>query len=234
MTRESGAEARWVFHASRITHHDLRHLQQRVCHLAGRHGNADPIYDNTQNGLEAFLAEYLQGMHKSGLHEYNSRPYIGYTLRSLLNIASFADGPVKQEATKVLDRMNWDYALGSLSLRRFPPFRRQFAHSSKTDLDGEYHTSMMKGWMSVAGVDGLKIQHGQHHAMRGDAGRILQLHVVVSHLGGGLLHHRRPVQRLVQMRLDRKVQRRVDVSDVVWRGGGWGDAGRYGCHLGND
>lgn len=34
----------------------------------------------------------------------------------------------------------------------------------------------------------------------------------INHL---LEEHRRPVQRLVEMRLDRKVQRRVDVSDVV-------------------
>ncbi|MFC7336904.1 hypothetical protein ACFQY0_06925 [Haloferula chungangensis] len=130
-----------------------------------RHGNPDPQYDNSRNGLEAFLLDYLEGMERAGIHEYNSIPYVGYTLRSLLNIASFAEGPIKEKATHILDRMNWDYALGSMALRRFPPFRRQFSRARETNLDGDYHTSMMKAWMSLAGMDGLKIRHGQHHAM---------------------------------------------------------------------
>ncbi len=128
-------------------------------------GNSDPFYDNVKNGLEAFLLGYLGGMERAGIHEYNSIPYVGYTLRPLINLASFAEGPVSDAARRVLDRMNWDYALGSLSLRRFPPFRRHPARVRETNLDSDYHTGVMKGWMSLAGVEGLAIRHGAQHAM---------------------------------------------------------------------
>ena len=130
-----------------------------------QHGNPDPIYDNVQNGLEGYVLGYLEGMEHAGLHEYNSRPYIGYTLRGLLNLESFASEPVRASARRILDRMNWDYALGSLSFRRFPPFRRQSGRAGETNLDGDYHTGVMKGWLSLGGVTDLDIRHGAQHAM---------------------------------------------------------------------
>jgi len=53
--------------------------------------------------------------------------------------------------------------------------------------------------------DGEETERMLAAARRGDAG-------AVNHLLG---EHRSPVHRLVQLRLDRKVQQRVDVSDVV-------------------
>jgi hypothetical protein len=129
------------------------------------HGNTDQKYDNVANGLEAWLVAYLEGMARAGLHEYNSRPYLGYTLTALLNLEAFTAEPVQIAARRVLDRANWEYALGSLSMRRFPPFRRQPGHAGDTDLDGDYHTGMMKAWMSLAGVDGLFVRAGAHQAL---------------------------------------------------------------------
>ncbi len=129
------------------------------------HGSTDPVYDNTRNGLEDWLLTYLDGFEKAGVHEYNAIPYEGYTLRGLLNLASFAEGPVAKSAVRVLDRMNWTYALGSLSLRRYAPFRRLPARASLTRLDAHYQTAMMKAWMSLAGVEHLEIRQAPQHAM---------------------------------------------------------------------
>jgi len=114
--------------------------------------------------LEAFLLEYLDEMKRAGLYEYNSRPYLGYTLRGLLNIESFGSEPIRAAARRVLDRMSWDYALGSLNLRRFPPFRRQPQRATDTDLDVDDHTAVVKAWLSLGGVEGLKIRAGGRHA----------------------------------------------------------------------
>lgn len=131
------------------------------------HGNLNPEFDNELNGLEDFLLEHLSHMERAGFHEYNSRPYIGYTLTALLNLQSFAGGQVSAAATRILDRANWEYALGSLNLRRFPPFRRQPRRAFDTDLDGDYHTAMVKAWMSLreATANSFQIRSGDHQAL---------------------------------------------------------------------
>jgi hypothetical protein len=143
-----------------------RYLKNRWLRLQG---NSDLKFNNVENGLEAFLLEHLAHMERAGFHEYNSRPYIGYTLTALLNLQSFADRPVSEAATRILDRANWEYALGSFDYRRFPPFRRQPERAADTDLDGDYHTAMIKAWMSLrdAGRDArrVRIRSGDHHAL---------------------------------------------------------------------
>jgi len=131
------------------------------------HGNTDPEFDNQNNGLESFLLNHLSHMERAGFHEYNSRPYIGYTLTALLNLQSFAGGAVSEAATRILDRANWEYALGSFDYRRFPPFRRQPRRAVDTDLDGDYHTAMVKAWMSLrrSSERQFEIRSGDHQAL---------------------------------------------------------------------
>lgn len=141
-----------------------RYLKNRWLRL---HGDTSPRYNNETNGLEGFLLEYLSHMERAGFHEYNSRPYIGYTLTALLNLHSFAGGPVADAARRILDRANWEYAIGSLQFRRFPPFRRQPRRAVDTDLDGDYHTAMVKAWMSLrdSTTHQLEIRRGDHQAL---------------------------------------------------------------------
>jgi hypothetical protein len=146
-----------------------RYLKNRWLRL---HGSNDPRFNNADNGLEIFLLEHLAYMERAGFHEYNSRPYIGYTLTALLNLQSFADQPVSDAATRILDRANWEYALGSFDFRRFPPFRRQTVRATDTDLDGDYHTAMIKAWMSLRNSNDeqatprrYQIRSGDHHAL---------------------------------------------------------------------
>ncbi len=141
-----------------------RYLKNRWLQL---HGDSSSRFDNSTNGLERFLLEYLGHMERAGFHEYNSRPYIGYTFTALLNLQSFADEPVRNAATRILDRANWEYAIGSLQLRRFPPFRRQPVRAGDTDLDGDYHTAMVKTWMSLrdSNTEQFQVRSGEHQAL---------------------------------------------------------------------
>ncbi len=135
-----------------------------------RHGETDPLYDNQKNGMEDQLAAYLEEMVACGIYEFNSDPYLGYTLSALLNLEAFADGPVQHLSRKLLDRMNWQYALGSFNLRRHPPIRRQYRKHTKTELNRDYHTAAMKTWLSfyadILNIDlDLHMERGKHIAL---------------------------------------------------------------------
>jgi hypothetical protein len=172
MTQEGGSP---IIYTPRVLGLPLRDTENHILMTEGSrylknrwkalHGDTNPEYDNVANGLEAFLLDYLAGMERAGFHEYNSRPYIGYTLSALLNLESFTAEPVRAAATRILDRANWEYAVGSLNYRRWPPFRRQRRRGADTDLDGDYHTGVVKAWMSLNGVDGLFVRKGEHQAL---------------------------------------------------------------------
>jgi hypothetical protein len=125
-----------------------RYLKNRWMRL---HGNSDPKYDNIQNGLEKWLISYLRELQEAGLYEFNSVPYQGFTLNALMNLEAFASDTVRSEARIVLDRLNWEYVVGSFTFRRFPPFRRQLKNSGIGSLNSDYHTTLMKIWMSRTG-----------------------------------------------------------------------------------
>ncbi len=122
-----------------------RYLKNRWLQL---HGNPEAKYDNSKNGLAKWLVGYLTELQRAGLYEFNSLPYLGFTLSALLNLEAFAADTVSSAARNILDRLNWEYALGSLNLRRFPPFRRQLRQAGITALAADYHTALMKVWMS--------------------------------------------------------------------------------------
>jgi len=129
------------------------------------HGDTDPKYDNVANGLEAYLLEYLDEIKRAGYHEYNSRPYQGYTLTALMNIEAFASPRVSESARYLLDRTNWHYVISGVNMRRLPPFRRQPGRAKDTHLDSDYLTGMMKAWMSTGGMENLFIRAGDHQAL---------------------------------------------------------------------
>lgn len=114
------------------------------------HGDQSPRFDNEANGLEAKLLALLTAMRTAGFHEFNSQPYIGYTLLGLLNLEAFASDRLRAAARDLLDAMNWNYALGSYRLRHFPPFRRRFEYAGMTSLVAGYQTAYMTAWLSYA------------------------------------------------------------------------------------
>jgi hypothetical protein len=124
-----------------------RYLKNRWLQL---HGDSAPRHDNVANGLEGKLLAVLAEHAATGLYEFNSQPYIGYTITALLNLEAFAAEPVRLAAREVLDLMNWSYALGSYRLRHFPPFRRRYEYAAATSLTFGYQSAFLKTWLSFA------------------------------------------------------------------------------------
>ena len=114
------------------------------------HGNTQPRFDNAANGMEERILALLKELRTAGLYEFNSQPYIGYTITALLNLEAFGSDPVRASTRDLLDQLNWHYALGSYRLRDFPPFRRRYEYADMTALDGGYQTTFMKAWLSFA------------------------------------------------------------------------------------
>jgi len=141
-----------------------RYLKNRWLEL---HGSTRPEHNNMENGLEDWLFSFLGELNEAGLYEFNSMPYLGYTMTALMNLEAFGSEAIRLAARKVLDRANWEYALGSLSLRRFAPFRRQLRKANITSLNSDYHTALMKVWMSLGEETSLDLTlaGGLHHAL---------------------------------------------------------------------
>ena len=131
-----------------------------------KNGNHSPEYDNKNNGVEEGLKAYLKEIYTYGVYEFNAAPYLGYTYSSLLNLNAFATGEVKEYATKILDLINWQYALSSYKFKHFPPYRRLFKKSFSKELYSDYHSVMLMVWAGFYN-DSLKIDitHGKHHAL---------------------------------------------------------------------
>lgn len=138
------------------------------------HGSEARSHDNSRNGMEEKLVSFLDDIREAGAFEYNSYPYLGYTVMATLLLEAFAEKPVADAARAVLDNMNWEYALGSFRLRRYAPYRRQSRRRGITDLHDHPHTSVMASWMSwseledgatEAALDRVaKLESNRHHA----------------------------------------------------------------------
>ncbi len=137
-----------------------------------KHKQSDEAYDNTKNGLEDWLYKHLVELEETGFYEFNADPYIGYTLIPLLTLQAFAKTPkIKLKARHVLDLANWDYALGSLSFRKFSPFRRRLENAKMTALNDYPHTSFFQAWMNLfenqATFNLAQLPHNRHMAYMG-------------------------------------------------------------------
>ena len=130
------------------------------------HGNNAPEYNNKTNGVEKKLKNFLEEIDTYGFYEFNSAPYLGYTYCALLNLYEFSSGDIRSLSCKLLDRLNWQYALSSYKFKHFPPNRRRFGKDFKKNIDSDYHTVMLKVWSSLYD-DSLSVNmsRGQHHAL---------------------------------------------------------------------
>lgn len=106
-----------------------------------------PEYDNKINGLEKWFVHYLDEMLLNGEYEFNSIPYLLYAVQALLNLDAYPDSDeIRAKAHKILDSINWKYALGSSQFRRCAPFRRRFEYANTTSLVIDPHTALMRWW----------------------------------------------------------------------------------------
>lgn len=138
-----------------------RYLKNRWIRL---HGNTDSYYDNVQNGMEEKLLSLMSEIVQNGLYEFNSNPYVGYTITALLNLEAFAATKVSAQARNVLDYMNWSYALSSYGLKHYPPMRRRYNKAKIKDLTTDYHSAFMKSWLSFSSIQDFDKNVGVAHA----------------------------------------------------------------------
>jgi hypothetical protein len=133
------------------------------------HGEKDPRFDNVANGMEAKLIAFIDEIKTNGLYEFNSLPYIGYTITALLNLEAFSSEKLKAEARDALDYMNWTYALGSYQLKHYPPMRRRYEKAGITEITTDYQSIFMKSWLGFSPVTDYNknIGSGEVHALMG-------------------------------------------------------------------
>ena len=131
------------------------------------HGDRSPIYNNSKNGMDQKLLHELINMKTKGLYEFNSLPYIGYTITALLNLESFGSDTIQLAARDVLDYINYCYALGSFQLKHYAPMRRRYEKASIQELKTDYHSLFMKAWLSYSPLnfDSSKGQANSPHSL---------------------------------------------------------------------
>ncbi|EPR65456.1 hypothetical protein [Cyclobacterium qasimii] len=143
-----------------------RYLKNRWMAL---HGSKARKYDNKSNEMESKIVDFLAEMKTNGLHEFNSMPYVGYTITALLNLEAYGSDNVRKEAREVLDYMNFCFAIGSYNYKYLPPMRRRYDRANWHKLTTGYHAVFMKAWMSF--LPGAKtnfdIGEGRVHALMG-------------------------------------------------------------------
>lgn len=101
--------------------------------------------DTTITSLEGWLQHHLTEMLQTGFYEFNGQPYIGYTITALEVLYNHAQNPsIKLLAQQLLDKVHLDYALGSLGMRRYPPYRRRLNYAGNTEFGKDPHTAIMQ------------------------------------------------------------------------------------------
>lgn len=142
--------------------------------LRTHEGRTDPAFDNTTNGLEAWLIAYLEEIRDEGVYEFNSIPYLAYTIHPLLNLEAFAESAeIRDLARYLLDLMSLEYALGSLDFRRVAPFRRQERHADRTSLSDDPHTAAMRVWLDDPYEPGQALPPATGHSSASFAAAVL-------------------------------------------------------------
>jgi len=132
-----------------------------------KHGSTDRSHDNRKNGMEHWMRLHLDELRKCGLYEFNSQPYLGFTIAALLNLEAFGSREVKEASGKVLDMICFISALGTYKGRRYPPFRRQKVRAASNSLNKELPLELLNLWLSAhpAFADGIDVKTESPHGI---------------------------------------------------------------------
>lgn len=106
---------------------------------------------NAGSDLEIKLCLHLDNLYERGLTEFNSIPYAGFTIDALLNLHDFAFEPVKSRATRVLDKIFYDYAThATQDGQSFRPFSRLAKNGNKQDFRTNDHMrAFISSWIGL-------------------------------------------------------------------------------------
>lgn len=147
--------------------HILMREVSRYLHLEYRRSIG--LADTSITTLEIWMQAHLQEMLRTGFYEFNGQPYIGYTITALEVLYNNAQNQsLKLLALQLLDKVHLDYALGSLSLRRYPPYRRRLNYSSNKEFSKDPHTAIMQVLLwkyEQQNVSLNNLPHARHHAL---------------------------------------------------------------------
>lgn len=106
-----------------------------------------PGYDNHSNGMQEWYLKHLEEAAQTGPYEFNAKPYIGYSIIALLTLHAHTNSDtLRQQAERVLDLLNWEYALGSYEFKKASPFRRRLEKANDLTLYTDQHTALMHLW----------------------------------------------------------------------------------------
>ncbi len=137
-----------------------------------------PEFDNSRNGMSKWFLRHLQGFLLRDFEEYNSRPYLPYTISAIQNLHDFASDPrVRQMARAVLDYATAKFLVSSDGLRHLAPFRRREEYRDRWEPlidDGETARLLALTGMGARLADGggapiwdFRVSHGAYQATSG-------------------------------------------------------------------
>ncbi|WP_437490411.1 VCBS repeat-containing protein [Sorangium sp. So ce1014] len=102
------------------------------------------VNDGTE--LEQALLSIIARVTRNGYFEANARPYQGFTLRALMQLASHAEGEkVRTAARNAVDYTAAMVAFQSYHGKRYAPMRRQWEYKDKLELYSGDYTPIMFG-----------------------------------------------------------------------------------------
>ncbi|MBN1539382.1 MAG: hypothetical protein JW939_04500 [Candidatus Thermoplasmatota archaeon] len=113
------------------------------------HFGGNPEYTRDHEVLERKLLRMLGTLNECGLYEFNSDPYSAYSVTALLNLEAFGSIDVSGSARFLLDRLFYQFALGSSKLRRLAPFRRQISRAGDHRLDRDLMSAFTRVYVSL-------------------------------------------------------------------------------------
>lgn len=107
-------------------------------------------YDNEANGTNAWMVKHLSQFLYHDFDELNSRPYQGHSIAPIALLATYAESEkVRTGARLVLDYLSAKYAVQSMGLRRYNPFRRR--RENREPVNFAHHESGISWYSFHAG-----------------------------------------------------------------------------------
>lgn len=108
-------------------------------------GNSDLNKQYTED-LKSRILNFIEYSKTRGFHEFNSRPYIAYTLHPLLNLEAFASDEIRAGARELLDISSYAYALRSIDFKAYSIFCRLFRKAEEESFDDCHQSAYFQGW----------------------------------------------------------------------------------------
>ncbi|WP_437605276.1 VCBS repeat-containing protein [Sorangium sp. So ce834] len=137
----------WIYLANQWIRNNPRNDPQ----LQALHDRSPEKYVNDGTELEQALLAIIGRVTKNGYFETNARPYQGFTLRALMQLASHAEGEkVRTAARNAVDYTAAMVAFQSYHGKRYAPMRRRWEYNNVLELYTSDYPPIMFGILTGA------------------------------------------------------------------------------------